>query len=424
MLPYLTNNWGSTAITKPGTPTDVLRVSDSTFVTTKSPSPFSSSHYRTGQSSNPPSFSIGFLRRWRNPSGYNRRQETFEAIIPANYKVGGFIYYVKNCYLGREDCRSHFIPVSTNPYCQPTSFSSLRSNNAEIDNARISATNKALSDLANKKASVGENLAQLVQTADSFVTLAKSGIDIVKAFNRIRKGQIPNLGSLNVKKLMRLVRNRKVEKRIANNWLAYWYGLQPLVGDAKGLFDLIKERQKPVLLVHGRGQAKLTWSGDDKSPSQSTYAPGIAYHDDTEVAFRCSISGRVDGQVIRNINRLGLLNIPSLAWELVPFSFCVDWLVPVGEVIDSMSATAGLTFVGGTITTRVDREIRCEVMDQWKMGNDSPISYFRAYGFERLTLSSWPIAKLRLKPFYTGLDRYATIAALISNLTSSGKKFR
>lgn len=39
---------------------------------------------------------------------------------------------------------------------------------------------------------------------------------------------------------------------------------------------------------------------------------------------------------------LGLLNPASLAWELVPLSFVVDWIVPVGPFLEAMTAGVGI----------------------------------------------------------------------------------
>jgi hypothetical protein len=42
-------------------------------------------------------------------------------------------------------------------------------------------------------------------------------------------------------------------------------------------------------------------------------------------------------------NQLGFLNPALVAWELVPFSFVVDWFVNVGAVISSMTDFMGCT---------------------------------------------------------------------------------
>jgi hypothetical protein len=46
----------------------------------------------------------------------------------------------------------------------------------------------------------------------------------------------------------------------------------------------------------------------------------------------------------------GLTNPASLAWELLPFSFLVDYYADIGSYIENLDATAGKGFVGGSIT--------------------------------------------------------------------------
>ena len=36
------------------------------------------------------------------------------------------------------------------------------------------------------------------------------------------------------------------------------------------------------------------------------------------------------------------------AWEKVPYSFVVDWFIPIGDFIAQYSATDGLSFISGT----------------------------------------------------------------------------
>lgn len=48
---------------------------------------------------------------------------------------------------------------------------------------------------------------------------------------------------------------------------------------------------------------------------------------------------------------LGLTNPASVAWELVPFSFVVDWFAPVGDWLNALDATLGYSFLSGTRST-------------------------------------------------------------------------
>jgi hypothetical protein len=47
----------------------------------------------------------------------------------------------------------------------------------------------------------------------------------------------------------------------------------------------------------------------------------------------------------------GFTNPLNLGWEILPFSFVVDWFLPVGNYLETLSAWDGLTFSGGWKTT-------------------------------------------------------------------------
>jgi len=48
--------------------------------------------------------------------------------------------------------------------------------------------------------------------------------------------------------------------------------------------------------------------------------------------------------------KFGLANPAVIAWEVVPWSFAVDWFIPIGDVLSAASATSGLKFSRGSLT--------------------------------------------------------------------------
>lgn len=62
---------------------------------------------------------------------------------------------------------------------------------------------------------------------------------------------------------------------------------------------------------------------------------------------------------LHELNAGGFVNLAEVAWELVPLSFVVDWFVPIGDWMASLSSLVGLSItdagysVARSTTTRV-----------------------------------------------------------------------
>ena len=50
---------------------------------------------------------------------------------------------------------------------------------------------------------------------------------------------------------------------------------------------------------------------------------------------------RVTNQNAYLANRVGMINPATVAWELVPFSFAIDWFLPVTSFLDSYTDQVG-----------------------------------------------------------------------------------
>lgn len=373
-------------------------------------------HFRSAKTSNPTYFLSGSSTKWRPKSNYTRWN--YEILVnDGTYEAANGTMIYKNCSILPADLSVYY--RNHNPDYNGA-YGGLLTSSSVMAQIRNKSDSKALSDLASKKASMGENLLQLSQTINSFVMVIQDAIQVLRAFNGIRRGRIPNLSQLNVRSLRRLVKNGKLDKRAANYWLAYYYGWKPMIGDAEGIYELIKElAAPPALLVHGRGFAEANYQDSfQESGSSSGFSPKGKYHyqEWARSVSYTTLTGRMSNQLSRNLNRLGLVPTPSLAWELIPFSFVVDWFTPVGSILEGLSATSGLTFVDGSRTISTNRAIKCSVDPSSVLMGDPSVE-IRRFGFDRSKLGSWPRPWLYDKPFYTGADRLATIAALISNLT-------
>jgi hypothetical protein len=130
----------------------------------------------------------------------------------------------------------------------------------------------------------------------------------------------------------------------ANNWLAYRYGIKPLVSDIIALANMCENIQHRVLYLLEHRQ--ITDTVRFRSKSENTYSinatgPGpvtLSYRENVTQVVGCQAcwpnfvvsDDFVQSAVYRY---MGLDNILSNIWEVLPFSFVLDWFVDVGGAI-------------------------------------------------------------------------------------------
>lgn len=218
---------------------------------------------------------------------------------------------------------------------------------ATIDSGRFVSAETSLSSslltklydkVKNQKVNLGQALAERAQTAG---LLADAAIRAAKALKALRAG---NLSSA-AKTLF-----PGGGKQMANDWLVYQYGIKPLISDIKGAAELLatpNELQYDVIvkkkLIHPRLKV------DEESNSASFPHVTTCYSEGyTEVTYKVRL--KVTSAGARVFNEVGLANLPAIGWELLPYSFIIDWLLPIGNYLNNQDAFDNLEVVYATKT--------------------------------------------------------------------------
>lgn len=142
-------------------------------------------------------------------------------------------------------------------------------------------------------------------------------------------------------------------------WLEYRYGWAPMVYD---IIDQLKAVSAPEFRTHltrdtlrtARGKASRTYQ--DVIP-RTAVAGGLTYTGETrsEMTYttRAYVHYRntVAGSFLERLNDFGLFDVPEATWELVPFSFIVDWFVPVGDWLKALTPKIGVEIVAQGFAT-------------------------------------------------------------------------
>lgn len=283
-------------------------------------------------------------------SGTTRRKPSTGWISPTAYNFLGI--YISRAY-GNSDVQSTGLVSNGTRYNGVVGGSGGRFNSLNHFNEIVLETevrgdkglrNKALIAARNNLKSTDINLGvafgERKQTArligDTASRLGKS-IRHLKS-GRIRKA-MDELG----------ISSRKREPRGSNvpsKWLEMQYGWKPLLSDVYGAADALSKHPRD----HWRVTAKATRSMNE-SYSMRREPIGVTGPTSNFDAFAgraevfTSVFARIDAvprnEALISLASAGVTNPLLVAWELVPFSFVVDWFLPIGGWVESLDAMLG-----------------------------------------------------------------------------------
>lgn len=169
---------------------------------------------------------------------------------------------------------------------------------------------------------------------------------ILRAGRQARVGRMTDAArTLGLDKVPRGVRKSDTFEVFKNNWLAYRYGWLPLMKSAESLLDVLVTPLPDFYYVRASGNAPIE---RDIVVANDLWTKHILAYRKT----RCVIKGRVR---ITNpdqaaLNQYGLLNVGMAAWEIIPYSFVIDWFTNIGNAIEDLTSFAGMTIDDVTIT--------------------------------------------------------------------------
>ena len=139
-------------------------------------------------------------------------------------------------------------------------------------------------------------------------------------------------------------------KAIPQAWLELQYGWKPIMGDVYAAMSAVDFHQRNNLYTFTKVERAGTNIGNTAVVSGST----VLFRTPVVIKKRCEISTtyRLNTSVLGPLANLGLLNPLNLLWEKLPFSFVVDWFLPLGNWFNTFDATLGKTFVTGYRTEK------------------------------------------------------------------------
>lgn len=212
---------------------------------------------------------------------------------------------------------------------------------------------KALGKLKSQSVNLAVAFAERKETAELLIgTLA----GLTKAARSLRRGDMRGVAT--GLGLTHPPKRPGGNLAFSEKWLELQYGWQPLYNDVFGCVSALHERDQDDAkryVVTAKGKVKRPFRTSNKVVS-GTNAPGrFTQTEGYEGAF-CRLDYYLENPFLASLASLGITNPAEVVWERVPFSFAVDWFLPVGRYLSSLDAALGYKFRGGSLTQLFRRD--------------------------------------------------------------------
>lgn len=189
------------------------------------------------------------------------------------------------------------------------------------------------------------NVADIIRTRTETVSMVTNAVrDLRRSYRAIRKGQIRRASQILGADLHSPPRKNDPGGR----WLEYSYGWSPLISDVYNILD--KGFGDINFIVTGRAKGIKT---KDLSYSWTGHGPYHRGSGDTLTLDRASCTAKIGipNTAFAAISSWGLDNPAVLAWEALPYSFVVDWFLPIGDYLnDSLNFSGPLQITEMSVT--------------------------------------------------------------------------
>lgn len=215
----------------------------------------------------------------------------------------------------------------------------------EMANARLIAGTQAKAGVIEPDWQGSLLAAELGKTLRTFgrpLENLKKLLNDIRGSNKYRASKVTSLGEF-----------------ISKEWLRYRYGICTTLHD---LEDLAKLAETPVRPLRQTSRGKYESTNEPTNvvlPYDETFFSGnFVYSTKYLMSVR---SGVLYEHKMTLLDRAGygLHNIPSVAWELVPYSFVVDWLFNFGDLIEAVTPKVGVKVLAEWTASTVTVQKRC-----------------------------------------------------------------
>jgi hypothetical protein len=265
------------------------------------------------------------------------------------------------------------------------------------------ANGTLLTSLINSDVNVGNLLGEM---PESVKMITSNAITVLRAYRALRRRDYKA-----IPKILGVSSRKDAIGSPASVWFAYKFGWKPLIDDTYKLHsEVLKQLNRPKFARAKSVAVTEQLVSSIPAPYTSSYTI-----EPKRVTKGCqvSVNYKVNNEWLAGLNSLGLVNPVSIAWELVPLSFVVDWFIPIGSFLEQITAPLGLEFHSGYKTRFAYGDMR--IVRNLPPGTTGvPYGWdITSFGMQREKLTSFPLPSIVLN-FGVNFNQILTFMGLLS----------
>jgi len=222
--------------------------------------------------------------------------------------------------------------------------------------------NIVISRLQNKITGSTANLAEDAATAMQTIRLFTNNVTRLRFLaSLLREGDLNGYAKLlgnargmkGLKKAWNMANRNGLAgpKLLSELWLEYRYGWLPLIGDIEASLNAyaryVASNPRVLTVTASASKSDLVVTNINNLSVITVGKRAGVKSTHTKTRCRIGLHYHVSNPLKSMFSQLGLTSPISLGWELIPFSFVVDWFLPIGSALNAASAFDGLTFHSG-----------------------------------------------------------------------------
>lgn len=145
---------------------------------------------------------------------------------------------------------------------------------------------------------------------------------------------------------------------IVGLWLEYRYAVRPLIADLQNAVKALDKAIKSERLT-ARGREShvgesVSYFHSDPVPNDNSFRVDSKITTSEVIKARAGCLYIVDAQLASFLDVLGFDQPIEAVWELIPFSFVLDWVFSIGDLLESWFKSSGLSVLTSWVTLQVE----------------------------------------------------------------------